>query len=414
MTITHHIKRLLTVVIVGSVSSIAIAGNPQTLSAPKASAEDALIKHWNMPDISRNFWDISELDSPFIDTAPEDRKDGIEVGQLGPDGGNKTMIINLAKEIADKKHGEVDSLLIAHKGKVLFESYYSRGRIDLSHPQSSTTKAYTGLAIGRAIQLGYLSLADLDKPVVSLLKGLDASKFVEGVESITLHQVMTMTSGLQISPDQFEYYRNNPQQYQGIQQIQAFFEDSAPISAAAKTFNYQGPNPDIAMFVLDTVVPGSADDFIRNELFNKMGIVNYDWRADSNSGLPASGVFSSVTSRDMVKLGTLVRNNGKWKGEQLIPVSFIKKSTQRNVHLSAEQVKNFYSGENLSNSGYGYFWWQADMNVGGQRYSSSSAQGGGGMTILTIDELDLLVVVTAHSRQAYLQMIAEKVVPAFI
>ncbi|MCW8091224.1 serine hydrolase domain-containing protein [Alteromonas sp. ASW11-130] len=406
-----NLKCLLAISVLGS---FAAQGTQETNNqAPTATVEETKIKHWSEPAIKRTFWDIAELEKAFISVAPTNKNDGITVGELGINGANKDMILTLAQEIADKKHSNVDSLLIAHNGDLVFESYFARGRIDLSHPQSSTTKSYTALAIGRAIQLGYLSMKDLHKPVVSFLKGLDESKFDKGVETITLHKLMTMTSGLQISPEKLEEYQKNPEQYNGIKLVQAFFEDSAPVTEASQTFNYQGANPDVVMQVLDAVVPGSAKDFIENELFDKMGIANYDWRTDKN-GLPAAGSFSSITSRDMLKLGSLVMNEGKWKGSQLIPQSFINKATKRNIQLSEEQVKNFYSGDNLSDSGYGYFWWQTDMKVKDKQYLSNSAQGGGGVTILSIDELDLLVIVTAHSRQAYLQMIAERIVPAFI
>lgn len=395
----------------GFAAIAAIASEPHHAKVPTATVEEAKIKHWRVPEIERTFWDISELENAYIAATPAHLNDGIPVGKLGVDGGNKAMVMKLAEEIADKKHAEVDSMLIAHKGKVLFESYYSRGRIDLSHPQSSTTKSYTALALGRAIQLGYLSMSDLDKPIVSFLEGLDSVKFAKGAENITLHQVLTMSSGLQISSEKIDQYRKNPEMYRGIKQVQAFLEDSGPVDS--QMFNYQGANPDMVMQVLDTVVPDTAEEFIRNELFGKMGIVNYDWRNEPG-GLPAAGAFSSMTSRNMLKVGTLVMNKGKWNGKQLIPESFISKATNRNVRLSAEQVQNFYSGDKLSNSGYGYFWWQADMKVGDKSYLSNSAQGGGGVTVLFVEELELLVVITAHSRQAYLQMIAERVLPAFI
>ena len=73
------------------------------------------------------------------------------------------------KEIAENKHGRFDSFLILQQDKLLFESYYSRGRINLPHPQASTTKAYTALLLGRAIQLGYLTMDDLDKPLIKRL-----------------------------------------------------------------------------------------------------------------------------------------------------------------------------------------------------------------------------------------------------
>ena len=70
---------------------------------------------------------IPELKKAFIDSTPEDKKDGIPVGELGADGGNKDMILKLAREMADSKHDLYDSMLISYKGKLVFESYYSRG-----------------------------------------------------------------------------------------------------------------------------------------------------------------------------------------------------------------------------------------------------------------------------------------------
>jgi len=418
MTIHFKIKSLIIVALLISFSSFSSESVSKSTEennnhAPEATAEEAKLKFWSVPEIKRTFWDIPELEKAFIDDSPADRNDGIPVGKLGIDGGNKDMIIKLAQEIADKKHGEVDSMLIAHKGKVLFESYYSRGRIDLSHPQSSTTKGYTALTIGRAIQLGYLTMADLGKPLVSFLKGLDPSKFVKGVEKITLHQAMAMSSGLQISKEKIEEYQKNPDHYTGIKQIQAFFEDSSPVTAESQKFNYKSPDPIMVMQVLEAVVPGSAKDFIKNEIIGKMGINNYGWRNDKG-GFPKADGQVSMTSRNMVKLGMLVINKGRWNGVQLLPEAFIKKLTNKNVQLSDDQVQAFWSGDKMYNSGYGYFWFQADMKVGNKNYFSSSAQGGGGVIILSIDELDLLVIITAHSRQAYMQMIAQRILPAFV
>ena len=82
--------------------------------------------------------------------------------------------MEFAGEIAAGEHGETDSLLLCLNGKLLFESYYRRGRINYPHYQMSITKSYTAMAIGRAIQLGHLSMDDLDKPVVSFLKELSS------------------------------------------------------------------------------------------------------------------------------------------------------------------------------------------------------------------------------------------------
>lgn len=376
-----------------------------------AQQSDSLAPEVTAAEAKLSSRDIPYLKKAFIDATPTDRKDALVVGQLGVNGGNKDMIVQLAQEIADNKHGNFDSLLIAHKGKLLFESYYKRGRIDLPHYQASATKTYTGLALGRAIQMGYLTMADLDKPLVSFLKDLDPTKFVDGAENITLHQALTMTTGIRISSDKWKEFEKNPGPLKGQGLVQAIFGHSAPITPESQSFKY-GTGPMLVMTVIEAAVPGTAAEFIKNELLGRMGITNYSWRTHYN-GLPEAGWRTSMTSRALVKLGTLAMNKGKWNGEQLIPEAFIAKATSRILYTGDDDP--FGGGKDVSNYGYGYFWWNANLKYGNKSYFSASAQGGHGQFIILIEELDLMVVVTAHDREpSTLQITAKRILPAFI
>jgi CubicO group peptidase (beta-lactamase class C family) len=393
--------------------------------APEAKVDDEALGFWKNPNLNYiatewpvddndlKFWAVPKLEKALIDTAPTDRNDGLIVGTLGTNGGDKDMIVKLAQEVADGQLDEIDSLLIAHKGKLVFESYYSWGRANLTHPQASATKTYTGLALGRAIQLGYLTMADLDKPVVSFLKELDPTKFVEGAEKITLHHALTRRTGIRISEEQRKEFEKKPDQLKGQRMVQTILEQSQSITSEnLNSFSYGAYSVDLVMQVIDAVVPGTAEEFIKTELLGKMGITTYRWLSGP-SGLPAAGWKSSITSRSMVKLGTLAMNKGKWNGEQLIPEAFISKATNRII--TTGDYKVYGGGKDISNQGYGYLWWTADMEVGDKSFLSASAQGGGGQFIILIEELDLMVVATGHERHpSTLQLTAEKILPAFI
>ena len=374
--------------------------------------ETYISTEWAVNDDDLKVWEVPKLEKAFIATAPADRGDELAVGELGVDGGDKDMIVKLAEEIADGRHGNFDSLLIAHKGQLLFESYYSNGRLNLTHPQASATKTYTGLALGRAIQLGYLTMEDLDKPVISFLGDLDSSKFVEGAEMVTLHHALTMRTGIRISDEQREEFDNYPDQAEGQKLVQTIFEQSAPITGESQnSFAYGNYGPELVMQVIGAVVPGTAEEFIRNELLKKLDITAYRWL--SEYGLPAAGWKSSVTSREMVKFGLLAANKGKWNNEQLIPEAYITKATSK--ILSTDDDEIYGGGKDVSGEGYGYYWWSADLNVGDKTYRAPNAQGGGGQFIILVDELDLVIVSTAGMRDpTTLQLAAERILPAFI
>ena len=142
------------------------------------------------------------LEKPFISLAPREKKDQLPVGTLGKDGGDKKLVLDYARKLAEKsenpKIGKTDSLLIAYKGKLLFESYFRRGRANYPHYQMSITKSYTTMALGRAMQLGYLSMEDLHKPIVSFLDQIEPDQLAKGAEQITLHQAMQMSSGIRL------------------------------------------------------------------------------------------------------------------------------------------------------------------------------------------------------------------------
>ncbi|KAF7771904.1 hypothetical protein PCIT_a1865 [Pseudoalteromonas citrea] len=349
-------------------------------------------------EVKGRFWDLPYLEKAFINSAPEDRKDGITVGKLDLDNTTKAGIIDFAKAIAENKYGQYDSILISHKGKLVFESYYHRGRVNLPHDQASAAKAYTSLLLGRAIQLGYLSMADLHKPLVHFLKELDTEQLVKGAENITLHKVLTMRSGLRINQEKAgELSKRHSQlsstvanRVHGQGLVQELLVHSKPITPASQSFVYGNYNPTLVMQVIAAVVPGNVDKFIENELLDKLGITDYRWMT-AISGLPEAGWRVSLTSRDMVKLAKLVSNNGKWQGEQLISAVYLDKATQKLTKPVSDWIPEHYS--------YGYFWYQTDVVIHDKSYSTHIAWGGGGQRLIIVNELDLTIVVTGHDAE---------------
>ncbi len=345
------------------------------------------------------------LKKPYLSASPQDRQDGIPVGELGPDGGNKDIVMDFAESLAKKpgndKSGHTDSLLIGYKGKLIFESYYRRGRANYPHYQMSITKSYTAMAVGRAMQLGHLTMKDLDQPFISFLKDLKPDTLVKGADGITLHQAMHMSSGIRVPKANIRELMRTPGLLKGQGQIQAYLERSAPIPPAPREFKYQGSDPSIAMQVVEAVVPGRAEKFIRDELLKPMGITNYHWQ-DDLSGLPKAAAGSSLRSRDMLKMGMLVLNKGKWQGKQLIPEAFVERATS--------PIKLSYG-----KSSYGYFWWVEDVEVGGKTYHGKQGRGAGGQFVFMFPELELVVVVTAHNKGmgTMLRRLPQQLIPAF-
>ncbi|MDF1852446.1 MAG: serine hydrolase [Verrucomicrobiales bacterium] len=345
---------------------------------------------------------LPDLEKPYVSTNPKAGNDGIPVTEFSADSRSREAILTFADEIAAGDHGEIDSFLLMRDGELVFESYYRRGRANYPHYQMSITKSYTAMALGRAIQLGHLTMADLDNPVVDFLDQIDRSKLVKGATDITLAEAMNMRSGIRIDPAKAKELMRNPEMLEGQAQIQAYLENSAPIPPTPREFKYQGSDPSMTMQVIESVVPGSAREFIESELLGKMGITSFAWQ-DDVSGLPKSAAGSSMRSRDMIKWGMLVMNGGKWNGEQLVPAEFVKRATS-SLHTNSRRTS------------YGFFWWRHDMELGDRTVDCISGRGAGGQFILMFPELDLIAVITAHNKGMgnLLKTFPERVLPGFL
>ncbi len=380
----------------GGVASIAPANAQEnTDRAPEATEAEAEL----------SFRDTAILESAFIDISPAAREGTVPVGELAAGSASTDSIVQLAEEIGEGQHGRYDSLLIAHEGKLVFESYYARGRINLAHPQASATKAYTSLALGRAIELGYLTMADLDKPLIDFLPDVDRTNLAQGAERLTLHMALTMQGGLSISDEKWEELQENPAQLQGQGLVQTLLEHTGPITAESQTYLYGNFNPIMVMAVIDAVVPGTAQDFLKTEILDQLGVTNYTWQ-DHVSGLPQAGWMVSITSRDMLKLGSVVLNDGQWNGEQFVSAEYLARATSGLVKPTQDWMPETYR--------YGYFWYQTPIAVDDKSYSAAFAWGGGGQRIIVVDELDLVIAITGHDGDdQIMDQISNIILPAF-
>jgi CubicO group peptidase (beta-lactamase class C family) len=260
--------------------------------------------------------------------------------------------------------------------------------------------------MARAMQLGYLTIDDLHKPLVSFFKNLDKSKLASGVEEVTLHHVLSMRSGLRFSDEQLKDFRENREKYSGIAEVQAFLEITQPITKESQLYKYQSPDPILVMHVLDTVVPGTAKEFVKKEFFNKVGITDYKWQLDLQQ-MPKADSGLDLTSRDMLKIGELLAKNGQWKGEQLLSQSYLKTAFRAHSKPTETWIPESFN--------YGYLWYQTDIALNNKNYNVNFTWGAGGNRLIVVNDLDLVIVITGHDREDVIfDQITEHVLPAFL
>ena len=272
--------------------------------------------------------------------------------------------------------------------------YNRRGRVDAPHYTMSITKTLTSLTLARAMQLGFLGMKDLDKPVIDFMPAIDRSKIKPGVSTITLRDALMMKSGLRFK-EKF-IGRKLGEKYRGQAYFQKLFELTAPITPKSKQYKYTGTDPSLVMMVIELKTPGKVQDFIKKELVSRVNGGTYLWD-DQGCGIPKCGAGSNFTSRTLLKFGSSVIAGGKYNGQQLLHPDYIKLIMD-------------------TNKGDGYFYFFHNRRKKSDTINFISGIGAGGQYMATFPKLNLVAVATSHNKGQIgkpLEAILNHLVPLF-
>ena len=338
---------------------------------------------------------LPDLTKTYFSTSPQDLDDGLDVGILDLPGTREAIKALVADDKAGK-YSNLDSILLWRDGKLIFEMYNRRGRVDAPHFTMSITKTLTSVTLGRAIQVGLLKIEDLDKPVISFMPEIDRSKIQAGVETITMRDALYMKSGLRFPEKNFP--QTLGKEYPRQKYFQKLFEETAPITPKSKQYKYSGTDPSLIMMLIDIKTQGTVQKFIAKEVAGKFGAI-YCWD-DQGCGIPKCGAGSSFTSRSLLKIGAAIIQGGKYNGEQL---------------LSAEYVKLIM--DRKKGEGYFYHFHNRRKKTAGKDIFFISGIGAGGQYMATFPELNIVAVATAHNQKQInlpLNAILEHLITLFV
>jgi len=337
--------------------------------------------------------ELPDLKQAYLSIAPKDLGDGLKVGVLDLPGTQKAVETLRAADQGGK-FANLDSILLWKDGRLIFEMYNRRGRVDAPHYTMSVTKTLTSLTLARAMQLGFLGMKDLDKPVIDFMPAIDRSKIKPGVSTITLRDALMMKSGLRFK-EKF-IGRKLGEKYRGQAYFQKLFELTAPINPKSKQYKYTGTDPSLVMMVIELKTPGKVQDFIKKELVARVNGGTYLW-GDQGCGIPKCGAGSNFTSRTLLKFSSSVIAGGKYNGQQLLHPDYVKLIMD-------------------TNKGDGYFYFFHNRRKKSDTINFISGIGAGGQYMAAFPKLNLVAVATSHNKGQIgkpLEAILNHLVPLF-
>jgi len=332
--------------------------------------------------------------------------DGLSVGTLEQVKMDTELMAECLAEISSNKFGEIHSMLVYKDSLLVYEEYFSGHRYqwdapghigeyvawgrEMQHCIHSDTKSITSLCIGIAVDEGFIESVDQ-----SIFDYLPEYRHLNknNKQCITIEHILTMNSGLKwdewgvslasVENDQIGiwFWEDGPMEYVLSRDF---------IAEPGTRFNYSGGDIQILAEILENATGMPLDKFSEKYLFEPMGITSFDWWLVFESGEIQAAGGLKLTPRDMIKIGAMMLNHGKWNGKQIITEAWISSCSVPFHGNSGIKIP----GEDLGRVGYAYTWWTKEFHYQNHDISMYFAVGWGGQKIMIIPELDLVIAFT--------------------
>ncbi len=283
---------------------------------------------------------------------------------------------------------QITSVVVAQGDSVLYEQYFDTAGAEALRNTRSATKTVTGMLVGAAVDRGLLRA---ESPVLPFFRDrLPVANSDPRKERITVEDFLTMSSLLECD-DENEFSRGNEERMYLVEDWVKFtldlpikgFPDWQPKpeqSPYGRAWSYCTAGATTLGPLLERATKQSVPDFAQAVLFRPLGIESVKWQFQP-LGAAMTGGGLQLRSRDLLKLGQLYLNTGRWQGRQVISEAWVRRSVS--AHANARE-----------DTDYGYLWWLQTFQVNGRNIATYGMYGTGGNKVYVLPVQGVVVVVT--------------------
>ena len=325
--------------------------------------------------------------------APVPDNDGLPSARASSVGFDEKQLERLIQRLIDTvqtsgRSPHIHSLLVARKGKLVLEEYFSGFDRDKPHDTRSAAKTFSSVMVGAAMQRGFpLSASSSITQLLASRAPFDNPD--RRKDRITLAHLMTHGSGLDCDDNEdaspggesnMQMQTAKPDWWKYMLDLKVIHDPGTHFAYCSGSMNLVGAAVTVGT---KTWLPEFFDRAIARPL--QFGHYYYNLMP-TGEAYTGGGVY--MRPRDLLKIGQLYLNGGVWNGKRIIPKVWVDASTRPQTPAAGAPADTI-SGTD------GYAWHLGYMKSGDKRYRWFQSNGNGGQLLLVLPELDLVIVFTA-------------------
>ncbi len=280
-----------------------------------------------------------------------------------------------------------DGIVVLHKGRVVYERYAGALRPEGQHISMSVTKSFFGTLGAMLVAEGKL---DENAPVSKYVPELKDSAFGDA----TIRQVLDMRTGLKYSENYLdpnaEIWQHTraggvlprPAGYQGPQTFYEFLQTVKKEGEHGGSFAYKTVNSDALGWVIRRATGQSIGQLLSERIWSRMGAEQDAYFTVDSVGNEFAGGGLNAGLRDMARFGEMMRNQGRFNGQQIIPASVVQDITKGGDKSAFPQA----SFPTLPGWSYRNMWW-----VSNNEHGAYSARGIHGQAIYIDPKAEMVI-----------------------
>jgi CubicO group peptidase (beta-lactamase class C family) len=321
---------------------------------------------------------------PYHYSPPALLGDGLAVGSLGRGSLPQGLAATIVEGVVSGRFSSVHSVLVYHRGQLVMEEYFHGFDLGRPHQMRSLTKGVIALSIGAAIDQDRISLGEAPLPALAV----SPENLSSTHRAVTVADLLAMRTRLSCDDESDDASINNQTLYQRDDWVQAFA--AAPIKSQFEPLeSYCSAGMLAAGRFLEMRTGAPIRDFARDVLFRPLGIADDAWAWPFVLGAKGANEFGQIRlrPRDMMKIGVMVLQDGRFADRQILSRNWIEAMTTRQSVIDGDA--------------WGYGLWLRDYRVdsdsGAQTVATIMFSGNGGQKIYVVPSLDLVVVSTGGS-----------------